>query len=122
MQHIDAFACLHSEICLVAHKKLNQLNISVEACEVERVEALVRPGWRVNPACDILSHVCLYVVDRVCVQLIWMSQIKALHFDVFQVLCQSLLIVGYEELADAEGVIICGSVEQIVTIVVHHVF
>ena len=51
-----------------------------------------------------------------------MGQTEALHLDVFQVLGQSLLIVRYEELADAEGVVICGSVEQIVTIVVHHVF
>ena len=121
MQHVDAFACLHPEICLVSHQKLDQLDISVEACEVERVEALVRPGWRVDPVGHILSHFCLYAVEGVLAQLVWMRQTKALHFDVFQVLRQSLLIVCYEELADAEGVIICGSVEQIMTIVVHHV-
>ena len=93
VQHIDAFARLHPEICLVSHEKLNQLNISVEACEVQRVEALVRPGWRVNPVGHILSHFCLYVVDRVLAELVWMRQTEALHFDVFQVLCQSLLVV-----------------------------
>ena len=41
VKHIDAFVCFHVEVCTVTHEQLDQLDVSMEACEMKRVEALL---------------------------------------------------------------------------------
>ena len=42
MQHVDAFVCLDTIISAVTHEQLNELNVTMEAREMQRIEALLR--------------------------------------------------------------------------------
>jgi hypothetical protein len=67
MEHIDALVSLYSEVGFVAHQQFNQLHVSVERREVQRVKSLLGQRGRVYPIGHVFANLLLYVGYHVCV-------------------------------------------------------
>lgn len=90
----------------------------METGKVKGVETLFRLRWRVDPLSDAVTNFILDVIYRLRVQLIMIGFVLSFALDVFQVLSKALLVVCDQTLADAESVVICSSMQQIVSILV----
>ena len=91
----------------------------MEGCEVQRVEPLLGLRRCIDPVGHVAAHLLLYIGQYLGAQLLCIRLAIALHLLILQELCQALLIVGDEELADPEGVVVSGPMQQIMTIFVH---
>lgn len=120
MEHIDSLICLDSEVRFVSHQKLDQLNITMERCEVQRIEPLLGLRRCIDPIGHVVTHLLLYIVQYFGAQLLCIRFAIALHLLIFEELCQALLVVGDQELADPEGVIVSGPMQQIMTIFIDY--
>lgn len=106
MQHVDTFVCLDSEVGLVPHQQLDQLDVTVERCEVQRVEPLLRRRRRVDPVSYLAPDLLFDVVDNVDTELLGTRLAIPMYCHILQVLRQSLLVVEDQNLRDSERVIV----------------
>ena len=86
--------------------------------KVKGIETLLGLRWRVDPLSDAVANFILDVIYRLRVQLIMIGFVLSVALNVFQVLSKALLVICDQTLADAEGVVICSSMKQIVSILV----
>ena len=120
MQHINTFICLDSKISLISHQQLDKLNIAMKWCKVQRIEPLLRLGWCIYPICDASTHFLFYILNHVKGELVRTCHPITLHLLIFQVLRHALFVVGDEELTDAESIVVCSPMQQIMSILVHY--
>ena len=90
----------------------------MEACIVQRVEPLLEGRWCVDPFAHMFSHLEFYLVDCVNRELIGVTNAKAFTMPLFQVLSQTLLVVGDNVFRDAECVVVGCPMQQVVAVVV----
>ena len=77
MQHIDSLIGFDFVVGLVPHEEFDQLNVSMEACIVQRVESLLESRRCVDPLAHLFTHLEFYLVDCVDRELIGVTYTKA---------------------------------------------
>jgi len=82
MEHIDPFVGLDTEVSLVPHQELDQLDVAMEGREVQGVEPLLRRRRCVDPVCYLGPDLLLDIINDVDTELFGTCLPIPLHGDI----------------------------------------